>query len=347
MFSKSRNFPSLALWQLLLFFMYPFIYLLCISVPVARSNCGHLFMKDNHATLPSPTAAAGHPVIKFTRAQEKWTFSPPAREHHSQRLQMQWVQPIARPPLEGRKLVRVAGSVRRRPTRPESVPFHRQLNLSGADDSTAPAEQEPPGLTTPPPPHTAGESVWEHRRRAAQQGRVITAAPFKVSRMPRARPSRWSGRSPDASHLPPLSFSSRPGWPNRRVRGVEKAPTTPPPLLMTCVCPTEAPGCTTPRQTPDNVNVEGRRCGGTSGEQIKKTLRRSFSTPTSFSLYVLFLIISSDVRDSSCKSDFSLLFFFLFQPAPVAPPPPPFSHSPRNCLCVLRGVKPPGFVSNG
>lgn len=249
-FSKSRNCPSLALWQLLLFFMYPFIYLLCISVPVARSNCGHSFMKDNHATLPSPTAAAGHPVIKFTRAREKWTFSPPAREHHSQRLQMHWVQPIARPPLGGRKLVRVAGSVRRRPTRPESVPFHRQLNLSGADDSTAPAEQEPPGLTTPRPlpshrpcislraPPAGSAARTGHYCHALQSEPHAVSPPLSLER---PQPRRFS--SPPAELFQPSWMAQQEGE-----EGSERHPRPPPPLLMTCVCPTEAPGCTTPHR---------------------------------------------------------------------------------------------------
>lgn len=106
----------------------------------------------------------------------------------------------------------------------------RQLNLSGADDSTAPAEPERPGLPNPPPPLTP--SLYQSQQRPQSESNTGGHTARTGHYCGALQSELHAGRPPLSVNRPqprrlsssPLSFSSRPGFPNRRMRGVKKAP---------------------------------------------------------------------------------------------------------------------------
>lgn len=196
--------------------MHIFTYFFYVSLCPCHGQTAAIYLWRITSHSSFPTAAAGHPVIKFTRALESELSRRLPGNITVSGCKCTGCTGCMHPPLRGRTLVCAAGSVRHRLMgRAESVPCQRPTTARHRQNKSNPASLplEPPSLSlyqSQMCPQSES-STGGHAARTGHYCGALQSAGRPPHSVDRPQPRRFSS--------PPLSFSSRPGWPNRRIGG--------------------------------------------------------------------------------------------------------------------------------
>lgn len=167
-------------------FMHIFTYFCYVSLCPCHGQTAAIYLWRITTRSSFPTAAAGHPVIKFTRALESELSRRLPGNITVSGCKCNGCTGCMHPPLQGRTLVRAAGSVRHRPTgRAESVPSAGSWTCQGPTTPRHRQNKSNPASPPTAPPLTVAVSVanvapiWKQHWRPRSKDRSLLRRPSK------------------------------------------------------------------------------------------------------------------------------------------------------------------------